>query len=177
MNTENSIKKRDYTKFFTYPETAKFMVELLQPKDNDVILEPSAGNGALCKAIKEFNKETKVFAVEIDEQWRDELKSVCDVVVIQDFLDEFTEVQPKYSGIIANPPFGNGVDLQAHYDKMMRMLKVGGKLVAILPLDFKIDFDDFLNEYPLENWSKNSDGTKTEIKIVEVVKPNYSNAK
>ncbi|MFD2922002.1 N-6 DNA methylase [Terrimonas rubra] len=114
MNTIN--KKRDYTKFFTYPETSEFMADLLNPQPHQVILEPSAGNGALVKAVKKKCPETKVFAVELYPEWKKDLESIADVVVLKDFL-EFTGMQPKYSGCIANPPFGNGVDLDAHIKK------------------------------------------------------------
>lgn len=157
--------KRDYTKFFTYPETAKFMVDLLDPKDKDFILEPSAGNGALVKAVKEKCKDAIVVAIEIDERWRNDLSLITDISVIKDFLDIFEN--PKFSSCVANPPFGNGTDLQAHFDKIKRCVKKDGAIVLLLPEDFEIDFPH--DCYPLENWSKNSDGTTTPIKIVKFI--------
>jgi 16S rRNA A1518/A1519 N6-dimethyltransferase RsmA/KsgA/DIM1 with predicted DNA glycosylase/AP lyase activity len=161
------VKKRDYRKFFTYPETAKFMADQLDPKPGQVILEPSAGNGALVKAVKEKCPRAIVFACEIDEQWESELKALTSVVVIKDFLEYPT--WPKHNGCIANPPFGNGTDLKAHVDRMIEATIIGGKLVILVPEDFDPGVPH--NTYPLENWSKNSDGTTTPIKIIEFVKP------
>lgn len=79
-------KKRDYTKFFTYPETAELMATILSPKEKDVVLEPSAGNGRLCRAVKDFCDKAIVVAVELYEEWRDDLKECADVVIIRDFI-------------------------------------------------------------------------------------------
>lgn len=155
-------KRRDYTKFFTYPETAKFMAEIINPKPMEFVLEPSAGNGALVKAIKTISPESLVVAVELYNQWFIELTECADIVIIRDFL-QFESI-PKFNHCIANPPFGNGIDLDAHINKMRSMVKKGGKIVVIVPLDYNINEPH--QTYDLENWSKNSDGTTTEIKII-----------
>jgi len=43
---------RDYTKFFTPEDIAKFMVKLANPKKDERWLEPHAGDGAIVKEIK-----------------------------------------------------------------------------------------------------------------------------
>ncbi len=154
--------KRDYTKFFTYPDTAKFMAALLNPHPRDFVLEPSAGSGNLVRAVKAECPECHVCAVELYEEFRDELKLIADVVVIKDFLEVPTT--PKFSSCIANPPFGNGTDLQAHFERIREAVKVGGRIVVLLPADFDMKMEHA--EYPVSNWSTNSDGTTTPIKIV-----------
>lgn len=156
-------KKRDYTKFFTYPDTAKFMADALSPKESDFILEPSAGNGMLVKAVKNACPKSKVVAVELYEDWEKELKSIADVVIIKDFLD-FKSI-PKFSSCIANPPFGNGIDLDAHIQHMRSLVKKGGRMVILVPKDY-FELNTEYDTYPVENWSKNSDGSTTEIKII-----------
>lgn len=159
------MEKRDYRKFFTYPDTAKFMATLLNPNPGDFVLEPSAGNGALVRAVKNESPESTVCAIELYEEFRDELKAVADIVVIKDFLEVPTT--PKFSSCIANPPFGNGIDLQAHFDRIRAAVKVGGKIVILLPADFDVQRDHA--EYPVANWSTNSDGTTTPIKIIQFI--------
>lgn len=159
--------KRDYSKFFTPKKVADFMVELLEPKDGEVILEPSAGDGSLVRAVKEKCPKALVFACEIDNKWHCELKKVADVVVIKDFLKYPTT--PKHSKCISNPPFGNGIDLITHVDRMIEAVTRGGRLVILVPDDFNPEIGH--TAYYVENWSKNSDGTVTPIKIIEMTKP------
>jgi len=155
--------KRDYRKFFTLPHTAYWMTGILEPKGDDLLLEPSAGEGALCRAVKKASPITSITAVESDKQWESSLLMYANFVFIQDFL-EF-QSKEKFTKCIANPPFGNGIDLQAHFDKMCSLVHYGGTLVILLPENFKIKF---IHEvYPLENWGKNSDGTITPIKVVK----------
>lgn len=162
MSTEK--KERDFRKFFTPDNIAWWMAELLNPQDDDVILEPSAGNGSLVRAVLEENPKAIVFAFEINEIYRDNLKEAgAKVVVIKDFLE--TPELAKFSGCIANPPFGNGVDLQAHFDKIRRLVKLDGRIVMIVPFDF--DPNCKHTQFDCENWSKNSGGTITEIKIID----------
>lgn len=156
---------RDYTKFFTYPETASFMASLLNPEDMDAILEPSAGNGALVKAVKNIAPKSIVFAFEIDKQWEKDLRKCANIVVIKDFLT--IPVYAKFTSCVANPPFGNGTDLRAHFNHIRDHVKTGGKIVMIVPDEFNPLCEH--NKYPLENWSTNKDGTTTPIKIIEFI--------
>lgn len=164
---------RDYTKFFTYPETAELMVNLLK-WGNDFydsegtlkVLEPSAGNGAIVKALrKKFGKLMWIDAVEKDNRWFEELDAMCNRTFIQDFLQYPSPRQ--YDACVANPPFGNGVDLQAHFDKICECVKEGGQIIMIVPQDFNPPVENRI--YRLENWSKNSDGTTTAIKIISFI--------
>lgn len=162
-----SETKRDYSKFFTYPETAAYMAGLLNAAFGEKILEPSAGNGALIRAVKKHSGNgVLMYACEIQEHNADDLEEICHWYVIADFLtDEISEDWILFDGCIANPPFGNGVDLQAHFDKIRRIVKYDGKIVMIVPEDFDPGITHKV--HPLENWSKNSDGTTTPIKIIE----------
>lgn len=160
--------KRNYEKFFTYPETAEFMVSLLSPFGNFSILEPSAGNGAIVKALrKRFESSCEIHAVELDNVWFDALDDMCEKVFIQDFLEFHTSF--PYDACIANPPFGNSVDLQAHFDNICECVKEGGQIIMIVPQDFNPPVENRI--YRLENWSKNSDGTTTPIKIISFTNP------
>lgn len=156
---------RDYSKFFTRLETAKFMVSLLQPiKAGYRYLEPSAGDGVLVKELMSYG--VFVTAIELNPHHKEELSDCASFVYIGDFLT--IRLNPVYNGVIANPPFGNGVDLQAHFDKMLRVILPGGRLVCLVPADFSPDIE--YHSYPLENWGTNKDGTVTRIKIIVIDK-------
>ncbi len=167
---------RDYTKFFTPDHVAKYLVSLVNPQTGDVVLEPSAGNGAIVRAIKQHNAGVKVFSFDINNKYKRLLIDAgADVVVIRDFIS--IPVYAKFTSCISNPPFGNGIDLQAHFDHICSHVKDGGHIVMIVPLDFSPNCKKHIikNETvrPLENWAKNSDGTTTEIKILEFKNTNY----
>lgn len=153
---------RNYEKFFTYPETADQMARLLRPQSGETILEPSAGNGALIKAVKRLCNDCIITAIELDQRWENELTEIADLVHIGDFLKN--NDYSKYDKLIANPPFGNDTDLKQHFWKIISAVKKRGKIVMIVPEDFYTEIKhEFLS---LKNWSKNSDGTTTEIKII-----------
>lgn len=161
---------RDYSRFYTLPETADRMVQLVRPIYKSMtILEPHAGNGRIVDAIRRFDGDVYIEANEIDGSCLGSLlDSGANYVTIGDFL-EFPE-RYRYDRIIANPPFGNGIDIKAHFDKMVRLLHPMGhsKLISIVPEDFYPEVE--YESEPLENWGKNKDGTVTRIKIVTVHK-------
>lgn len=180
---------RDYSKFFTPRNIADIMVDKLDIQMGDFILEPSAGVGNIVKAV--YDRGQKLYgpfqepdfhniihpidicAIEI-ESYYTSLYEVANCVFIQDFLTFKHYI--RFDKIIANPPFGNGVDLLAHLFKMFSLLKSGGKLISIIPEDFNLgDFNKGLRfmtieEEPLENWATNKDGSVTRLKLIEVIK-------
>lgn len=159
-------KKRDYSKFFTPSPIALYLTSLIKLNTGDVVLEPSAGNGSIVRAIKIKNAGVKVFAFEINEDYKNYLYNAgANVVVIKDFLS--IPVYAKFTSCISNPPFGNGIDLQAHFDSIRKHVKTGGEVVMILPDDFEVNCEH--KKIPIENWSQNSDGTTTKIKIVHFI--------
>lgn len=167
---------RNYTKFFTPLAVAGFMAYLLHAEEEDRVLEPSAGEGNLIDAVLEEGICTSVHitAVELNSEHEANLSLMADDVAIQDFLSWEPDF-PAFNKIIANPPFGNGIDLKAHVEKMLRLLARPGRLVTILPRDYDIsDLSPPLfsghTEYPIPNWAENNDGSTTPIKIVVVDK-------
>lgn len=99
-----SRQDKDY-----YP-TPRWVIDLLLDNyqlQDGWILEPCAGNGVICKALREHGGwDGSLDAVEIRGEEKDALSEYCDDVCIMDFLDA-----PKgYFGcapgtIITNPPF------------------------------------------------------------------------
>lgn len=159
--------KKDYKKFYTPDNVAELMAYMLSPEPNGVYLEPHAGGGALVSAIKRQCKLCTVVAVEKNEDEAFSLKrEKADIVITKDFL-QFESI-PTFSGIVDNPPFGNGIDFGQHFYKMYSHVKNGGKIITIAPRDYTPDVPHgYLN---IENWSKNSDGSTTPIKIIYLTK-------
>lgn len=156
--------QRNYEKFFTPEDVAWYLVEHLDPRPGQAVLEPSAGNGSLVRAVIKKCSDAIVFAFEVNRKYEQDLRDAgAKIVVIKDFL-EAPELA-KWTSCVANPPFGNGIDLQAHFDKICRVVKTGGKIIMIVPADFDPKRDHKMHY--LNNWSSNSDGTTTQIKIIE----------
>jgi len=94
-----------------------------------LILEPSAGSGAICDGIKRAAPSATVEAYERHFSLRDVLAlKGCNLVG-----DDFTAAapSPRYDRVLMNPPFENGQDIE-HVRHAFRFLKPGGRLVAIM---------------------------------------------
>jgi type I restriction-modification system DNA methylase subunit len=122
-------EKKTYQFFGTPDELADRMVELLQPQDSDGILEPSAGNGALVKALNRYLPGKLVQCYELMPVNRIQLEQIPTVILLgEDFLKSSLEF--KYDRIIANPPFSKNQDIE-HIKRMYDLLRPGGRLVTI----------------------------------------------
>lgn len=127
LGNNNKLKK-EIQLFETPEEIADKLVELAELKENDIILEPSAGRGRIIKSIQKVYKGTINYC-EINEVNRDYLLKIDNINFINDdFLS--TNNDFKYDKIIANPPFNKNQDIQ-HILKMYDSLNVGGVLVSV----------------------------------------------
>lgn len=168
----NPALNRDYSKYYTQPDTASLLVEMADISEGMLILEPSAGAGAIVNAIRnEWPDNVEIHAVELKPMVVREhlIYAGADITICGDFLKVPLE-GAEYDRIIANPPFGNETDLQNHWYKMWGSLKVYGLIVSIMPADFQIPSitkGDLLEKVPLENWGTNKDGTVTPICIIK----------
>lgn len=151
MSKETTIKqdtglKRDTTdKYYTkldIVEDCKVEIEkYINIKENDLIIEPSAGNGSFIKIIKELTKN-HIFYDLIPEN--KEIKK-------QDFLllDVNKIIEPyKKIHIIGNPPFGRQSSLAIQFIK--KCCEFADTISFILPKSFKKDsnkakFDKFFH--------------------------------
>jgi type I restriction-modification system DNA methylase subunit len=129
---ENIILTGEYTdakqeyQFFETPENiALQIIEMAEIKDNETILEPSAGKGAIAKFIKkcncvELNKDNRKYLVENDFNlvW-----------------DDFLTFNKKYDVIIANPPFTKQQDI----DHVNHMIELANKRVISI-MSFSVLF-------------------------------------
>ncbi len=94
-----------------------------------LILEPSAGSGAICEGIKRAAPAATVEAFERHFSLRDVLALKGVELVGNDFTE--AAPAPRYDRVLMNPPFENGQDIE-HVRHAFRFLKPGGRLVAIM---------------------------------------------
>ena len=133
-------KKRNLKKeaqFFATPKAiAEKIVGYAEIKKDELILEPSAGHGAIIDAIlKHSNKSNNIFYCEKDIDnvpvLLKKYKDVENVFYMNPLNDDFLNLESsKFDKIIANPPFSKNQDID-HIRKMYDMLADGGRIVTI----------------------------------------------
>jgi phospholipid N-methyltransferase len=187
---DNRNLKKEYQFFATPDDIARKMARLLDAKDGDKILEPSAGQGALLKAVfdLEFN-EKKVWE-------RKKLTYHCyePMTVNKQFLQKFFfaehlgddfllhDESKKYNRIIANPPFTKNQDID-HIKKMYNCLQEGGRMVTVSSVSWEtgnqakqVQFRDWLDEIGAEvrgfaEGAFKESGTNVRTKLIVINKP------
>ncbi len=95
------------------------------------ILEPSAGNGNIIKALNKYYKYKKIDAYEIRQEEEGELKKISNKVIIGDFLE--LDIDKKYDIIIGNPPYSLAINF---VEKCLKCLKDDGVLIFLLRTAF-----------------------------------------
>lgn len=178
-NGEKINLKKEFQFFATPEKLADELVYLADLRDNDTILEPSAGQGAIIKAI---NKVCDV----VPDCF--ELMDVNTIILNKSGLhfnligDDFLKHNgKKYSKIIANPPFTKNQDID-HLKEMYKLLSIGGKLVCITSESWvngsqkkQVEFKNWLDEVgaeiiDIEKGSFKESGTMVGGKIVVINK-------
>lgn len=122
--------QQDFQFFETPSEMADWLVMLANGIHlDDVVLEPSAGRGAIVAAIHRACPEVMVDCYEMMPENREQLSLVGGINLIgEDFT--MSDNGKKYTKIIANPPFSNNQDIE-HVRMMYDRLQEGGTLAAI----------------------------------------------
>lgn len=131
--------KKEYQFFATPDDLADYLVELAEIKEEDIVLEPSAGQGALVNAINRVIPNKSVYCYELMDVNQTILKKIPTVIFVKDdFLTNDTyETAYTYDRIIANPPFSKNQDID-HIKRMWARLNVGGKIVTIASTHWQI---------------------------------------
>lgn len=126
--------KKEFQFFETPKELAKEMVRDAWIEKGHRVLEPSAGQGAIVKALFEFYPFLKqVDCCELMPINKTFLEKIDGVHIIgDDFLSESLQITYAnyYDRIIANPPFAKNQDID-HIYAMYNCLKPGGKLITL----------------------------------------------
>lgn len=128
------VNPQDNGFYPTPPALAERVIDLAKIEPGMLVLEPSAGKGALAAPAAEIVGKDNVWCVE-PLFWKDLTFEGYSVYAQTDFLgiNPEAEDEPGYDRVIMNPPFGKKVELK-HVLHAIKFLKPGGRLVAILPV-------------------------------------------
>lgn len=160
MKKTSRTKAMEGVDYFATPEPIGFkMVEWLDPRKGEALLEPSAGHAAIARWFPLLNERTLVEpSAELSTK---AMAAVPDARVIQGRFEDL-HITNKYEGIAMNPPFGSGGKTAfEHLEKAYGHLSDGGRIVALVPTGPAADkrLDKFLNDFtesPLRPIWKNS---------------------
>lgn len=121
--------QKKYQFFATPTGLARRMVEIADIKEIDMVLEPSAGQGAISDLV--INIGAECWVIEKMPENINALKRKGYKNILQ---DDFLRVTPEFLGtfnkILANPPFTRNQDID-HIKHMYSFLKSGGRLVTL----------------------------------------------
>tara|TARA_Y100000780_G_C13628908_1_gene395662 strand:- start:176 stop:1003 length:828 start_codon:yes stop_codon:yes gene_type:complete len=131
---DNGLKRNSIDKFYTKKEVVKLCIKSVKKYidigENDLIIEPSAGNGSFIKKIKTLTKNYKFYDLEPEN---DEIEKY-------NFFDlNIDELIKNYKNIhiIGNPPFGRQ---SSTAKKFIKKCCLFSKTISfILPKSFKKD--------------------------------------
>lgn len=134
-NIKERVRKKDGDMFFTPPNIAQWAVRELGDLEDQTVLEPSAGHGALADACREAGAEA-VHCVEIDD---DNYRVLRDKGYQISTQGDFLKLVPgpsccldsSYHRIIMNPPFSKNRGV-THVKHALQFLATPGILVAIM---------------------------------------------
>lgn len=119
--TTKSLGQKDkLDKFYTKTEHVKTILNLINLSDYDIIIEPSAGDGAFSKLIPN--------CIALDISPEDES------IIKQDFLSYYPEEKGKIL-LIGNPPFGQQCNLAIQF--FNHGAEFATAIAFILPKSFK----------------------------------------
>jgi predicted RNA methylase len=124
-------KEADF--FWTSDEVADRLVDFSRVNDRHNVLEPSAGNGALVKAIRRAAPGAVVTCVEaLDKNYQalTELKPFN--AIRRDFLTIGPGEIGTFDRIVMNPPFSKRADINHVWHAFRHFLAPGGILAAIM---------------------------------------------
>lgn len=170
--------KKTFEFFETPPEVANILVAHASPRENDLILEPSAGHGAIADVVRASCSECKIHVIEIETSNRAVLKEKGYKLVGKDFL-KYRKKKPLYDRIVMNPPFSRQQDID-HVLHAWKFLKEGGRLVAVMAAstEFRsnkkaLAFQDLIQTHgmieplPEESFKESGTGVSTVVAILD----------
>lgn len=112
---------------FTSKNIVEQLINYADIKENDKVLEPSAGIGNIADVLKQYSDNIDV--CEYMNSYRELLKLKGHNVINSNFLE--CNNHNTYDKVVMNPPFSKNQDIQ-HVKHAYRCLKDNGKLVAIM---------------------------------------------
>ena len=167
--------------FFETPEPlAGWLVSLGgEIRDDDYILEPSAGRGAIVRAIRKVNSKVTIDCFELMPENRQFLEKIENLNLCG---EDFLQGTPRlYSKIFANPPFSKNQDIR-HVRAMYESLEQGGILCVITSKHWVLatekickDFREWLEEinaeqHEIPSGAFDESGTSIATMAIKIVK-------
>ena len=142
-NEQTGLKRNSLDKFYTCNNEVLKCIELLKKHieifNTDLCIEPSAGNGAFLKSIKELTKNALFYDLEPENN--EIIKMNYLEFDHQTICSDFKRIH-----IIGNPPFGRQSSLAIKFIK--KSLEFCHSISFILPKSFKKD--SLHKHFPLE---------------------------
>lgn len=140
---KTGLKRDIYDKFYTKNKIVKKCISLIKENlnisKNDLIIEPSAGNGSFIKMIKKLSNNYIFF----------DLKPEHEEIIEQNYLElDYNEFKENYKKIhiIGNPPFGRQSSLAIKFIK--KSCEFCNSISFILPKSFKKNsMQKYFNDY------------------------------
>ena len=143
MTQTKGLKRNSIDKYYTKNNVVDLCLELVKKyieiNTNDLIIEPSAGNGSFIDGIKTITSNFIFYDLEPDNN----------EIIIQDYLlYDYTIVKNDYNKIhiIGNPPFGRQSSLAIKFIK--KSCEFCDSISFILPKSFKKE--SLKNKIPLK---------------------------
>lgn len=136
MKQTKGLQRNTIDKYYTNPSTVNLCIENIKkyviPNDLDVIIEPSAGNGAFIAGIKSLTYNQIFYDIEPENE----------EIIKQDFLTLDIRETGLYGTqnkihIVGNPPFGRQSSLAIQFIK--KSCEFADSISFILPKSFKKD--------------------------------------
>lgn len=132
IKQNKGLKRNTIDKYYTKDSVVELCInhvkENIVINENDLIIEPSAGNGSFIKSIKALSNNY-IFC---------DLEPENEEIIEQDYLEyDSSEIQKKYNNIhiIGNPPFGRQSSLAIKFIK--KSCEFCDSVSFILPKSFK----------------------------------------
>lgn len=160
MKGERCNLAQEFQFFETPPGVADWLVSLVGEIHAGVrVLEPSAGRGAIVKAIHRVCPEVTVDCYELMPENREFLETIQNARVMgENFEEEHATYQ--YDIIVANPPFSKNQDIR-HLRRMYAWLKPGGTVAAITSTHWVLGQEKVCTDF--KEWLKRVDAHTYEI--------------
>ena len=130
--TNRGIRRKNYDFYATPIDVIENLLNNIDLNQyGNKVLEPSAGNGNICRVIKRYYPNKSVTALEIREEELENLIQYSDEVIIDDYLQ--IETDSKYNIIIGNPPYSKAIEF---VNKSLELLEENGVLIFLLRTAF-----------------------------------------
>jgi hypothetical protein len=152
---ENVNLKKEFQFFETPSKICDRLIELAEIQLYHTILEPSAGQGAIIKAItSKYNIIPDCYEIMETNRMILENRTKDNGIKCHVLGNDFLELagDKRYDRIIANPPFSKNQDID-HIYQMYKCLKSGGKMVSIASNHWQLsnnkketEFREWLND-------------------------------